>query len=72
MFPSIVTSYNKRVLKTFNFFDKTHDKMVNQQGTLCLEKVSNIKSFEYKKFQSPFNLILFPWEIYLNVSIRFL
>ena len=72
MFPSIVTSYNKRVLKTFNFFDKTHDKMVNQQGTLCLKKVSNIKSFEYKKFQSPFNLILFPWEIYLNVSIRFL
>ena len=55
MFPSIVTSYNKRVLKTFNFFDKTHDKMVNQQGTLCLKKGS-----EYKKFQSPFNLLLFP------------
>ena len=44
MFPSIVTSYNKRVLKTFNFFDKTYDKMVNQQGTLCLKKVSNIQS----------------------------
>ena len=41
--------------------------MVNQQGARCLKK-----SFEYEKFQSPFNLLLFPWEIYLNVSIRFL
>lgn len=44
MFPSIVTSYNKRVLKRFNLFDKTYDKMVNQQGTRCLKKVSSMKS----------------------------